>query len=44
MAATEATLGDVQRMLEVETAMVVEGEVENGLAFVETMLAPILVG
>ena len=41
VAAVEATLDDVQRMLKIETATVVAGEVQNGLASVETVLAPV---
>ena len=39
--AVESTLEDIQRMLKIETATVVAGDVENGLAAVETVLAPV---
>jgi len=41
VAAVEATLDDIQRMLKIEAATVAAGEVENGLASVETVLAPV---
>ncbi|MCF6287583.1 MAG: class I tRNA ligase family protein, partial [Candidatus Hydrogenedentes bacterium] len=40
ISAIEATLGDIQRMLKIETATVAEGSVENGLVSVVTVLAP----
>ncbi len=41
VAAVEATLDDIQRMLKIETATVVAGTIEIGLATVETVLAPV---
>jgi hypothetical protein len=40
VAAVEATLDDIQRMLKIESVTVKAGEVENALVSVETVIVP----
>ena len=40
VAAVEATLDDIQRMLKIESVTVKAGEVENALVSVETTIHP----
>jgi len=40
VAAVEATLDDIQRMLKIEAVSVSAGEVENALVSVDTVIVP----